>query len=126
MTESTARAHRIIIIGTGGGGLCMAMQLKRAGFDDFLMLDKAAGLGGTWWHNSYPGAECDVQSPVFLLLRTEERLVAALRRPTRDPGLLRAVRRQVRSRPAHALQYRGQGAALGRCPAVMACRNRQR
>jgi cation diffusion facilitator CzcD-associated flavoprotein CzcO len=65
MTESTARAHRIIIIGTGGGGLCMAMQLKRAGINDFLMLDKAAGLGGTWWHNSYPGAECDVQSHLY-------------------------------------------------------------
>ena len=65
MSQSTASRHRIIIIGTGGGGLCMAMQLKRAGIDDFLMLDKASGLGGTWWHNTYPGAECDVQSHLY-------------------------------------------------------------
>jgi cation diffusion facilitator CzcD-associated flavoprotein CzcO len=65
MSQSSATRHRIIIIGTGGGGLCMAMQLKLAGIDDFLMLDKAAGLGGTWWHNTYPGAECDVQSHLY-------------------------------------------------------------
>ncbi len=65
MSQSVSARHRIIIIGTGGGGLCMGMQLKRAGIDDFLMLDKAAGLGGTWWHNTYPGAECDVQSHLY-------------------------------------------------------------
>ena len=65
MSQPASSRHRIIIIGTGGGGLCMGMQLKRAGIDDFLMLDKAAGLGGTWWHNTYPGAECDVQSHLY-------------------------------------------------------------
>ncbi|CAN0266582.1 unnamed protein product, partial [Phaeothamnion confervicola] len=65
MSQSTVSRHRIIIIGAGGGGLCMGMQLKRAGINDFVMLDKAAGLGGTWWHNTYPGAECDVQSHLY-------------------------------------------------------------
>ena len=65
MSQSTVSRHRIIVIGTGGGGLYMGMQLKRAGIDDFLMLDKASGLGGTWWHNTYPGAECDVQSHLY-------------------------------------------------------------
>ena len=60
-----AEQHRIVIIGAGGGGLCMGMQLKMAGIDDFVMLDKASGLGGTWWHNTYPGAECDVQSHLY-------------------------------------------------------------
>ncbi|MCC6709053.1 MAG: NAD(P)/FAD-dependent oxidoreductase [Gammaproteobacteria bacterium] len=65
MSQSHTRSHRLLIIGAGGGGLCMAMQLKRAGIDDFLIVDKAAGLGGTWWHNTYPGAECDVQSHLY-------------------------------------------------------------
>lgn len=59
-------AHqRVIVIGAGSGGICMGVHLKRAGIDDFLMLDKAGGVGGTWYHNSYPGAECDVQSHLY-------------------------------------------------------------
>ena len=56
---------RIVIIGAGSSGICMGIHLKRAGFDDFVMLDKADGLGGTWWYNTYPGAECDVQSHLY-------------------------------------------------------------
>lgn len=56
---------RIIIIGAGSSGLCLGMHLKRAGIDDFVMLDKAEALGGTWWYNTYPGAECDVQSHLY-------------------------------------------------------------
>ena len=66
MTQNTtATRHRIIIIGAGSGGLCMGMQLKRAGLDDFIILDKAEDIGGTWWYNTYPGAECDVQSHLY-------------------------------------------------------------
>jgi len=57
--------HRIVIIGAGSGGLCMGIRLKQAGIDDFVILDKAAGVGGTWWYNTYPGAECDVQSHLY-------------------------------------------------------------
>lgn len=65
MTQHTPEKHRVIIIGAGGGGLCMGIQLKLAGIDDFIIVDKAAGIGGTWWHNTYPGAECDVQSHLY-------------------------------------------------------------
>ncbi len=65
MTQYSPEKHRIVIIGAGGGGLCMGIQLKLAGIDDFIILDKAAGIGGTWWHNTYPGAECDVQSHLY-------------------------------------------------------------
>ena len=37
----------------------MGVQLKKAGINDFVILEKGDGIGGTWWHNSYPGAECD-------------------------------------------------------------------
>jgi cation diffusion facilitator CzcD-associated flavoprotein CzcO len=54
---------RVIIIGSGFGGLCMAIQLERAGIDSFTILEKADRIGGTWRDNTYPGAACD--SPAF-------------------------------------------------------------
>ena len=53
---------RIVIIGTGFSGLCLGIQLKRAGFEDFTILEKADHLGGTWRENTYPGAACDLMS----------------------------------------------------------------
>lgn len=55
----------IAIIGTGFGGLCMAMQLVRAGIRSFTLFEKAATVGGTWRDNVYPGAACDVQSHLY-------------------------------------------------------------
>jgi cation diffusion facilitator CzcD-associated flavoprotein CzcO len=55
---------RVVIIGSGFGGLGMAIRLAQAGFTDVTILEKAAHLGGTWRDNSYPGAACD--SPSFL------------------------------------------------------------
>jgi cation diffusion facilitator CzcD-associated flavoprotein CzcO len=43
----------------------MGIQLKQAGYDDFVILEQAAGIGGTWWHNSYPGCACDVPSHLY-------------------------------------------------------------
>ena len=57
--------HQIVILGAGMSGLCMAAQLKRAGQHDFVILEKSAGLGGTWWDNRYPGAHVDVPSPLY-------------------------------------------------------------
>ncbi len=55
----------IIILGAGMSGLCMAIQLKRAGFENFVILEKSGGLGGTWWDNTYPGAQCDVPAHLY-------------------------------------------------------------
>lgn len=57
--------YETIIIGTGFGGLGMAHDLKKADRDDFLILEKASDLGGTWRENSYLGAECDVNSALY-------------------------------------------------------------
>lgn len=46
-------------------GLCMAVKLKRAGIDDFVILEQQPGLGGTWWDNRYPGAHVDVPAPAY-------------------------------------------------------------
>ncbi len=55
----------VLIIGAGPGGLCAGIALARAGITDFVIVEKAAGVGGTWWHNRYPGAECDVESHLY-------------------------------------------------------------
>jgi len=56
---------KIVIVGAGFGGLCMGIKLKQAGIDDFLILEKANDLGGTWRENTYPGAECDIPSALY-------------------------------------------------------------
>ena len=59
------RRSRVLIIGAGAGGICMAIKLLAAGHRDFVVLDKAPALGGTWWYNRYPGAACDVPSHLY-------------------------------------------------------------
>ena len=56
---------RIAIIGAGPGGLCMGIRLAGAGFERFEILEKAEGVGGTWYHNRYPGCACDVPSHLY-------------------------------------------------------------
>ncbi|MBO2447987.1 NAD(P)/FAD-dependent oxidoreductase [Actinomadura barringtoniae] len=64
MSEQAA-APGIVIIGSGFAGLGMAIQLKRNGFHDFVILEKSQALGGTWHDNTYPGCACDVPSHMY-------------------------------------------------------------
>ena len=57
--------HEALIIGTGFGGLGMAIALRRAGVDDVVVLEKAQDVGGVWRDNTYPGAACDVPSHLY-------------------------------------------------------------
>jgi cation diffusion facilitator CzcD-associated flavoprotein CzcO len=57
--------HRVVIIGTGFAGLGMAIRLKQAGHDDFILLERAGDIGGTWRDNTYPGCQCDVPSHLY-------------------------------------------------------------
>jgi cation diffusion facilitator CzcD-associated flavoprotein CzcO len=56
---------RVGIVGTGFGGLAAAIELKRAGLTDLTLFEKAAELGGVWRENTYPGAGCDIPSPLY-------------------------------------------------------------
>ncbi|MFC4112280.1 flavin-containing monooxygenase [Nonomuraea zeae] len=58
-------APSVAIIGAGFGGLCMAIQLERAGIRSYTVFEKADDLGGTWRDNSYPGAGCDIPSHLY-------------------------------------------------------------
>jgi cation diffusion facilitator CzcD-associated flavoprotein CzcO len=55
----------VAIIGSGFAGLGMAITLKRRGETDFVVLERADDVGGTWRDNTYPGAACDVQSNLY-------------------------------------------------------------
>ncbi len=57
--------YKCTIVGSGFSGICLAIKLKRHGIDDFIILEKADGVGGTWRDNHYPGAECDVPSALY-------------------------------------------------------------
>lgn len=56
---------RIAIVGAGFGGIATAIELRRAGIEDFTLFERAPGLGGVWWHNDYPGAACDIPSQLY-------------------------------------------------------------
>ncbi|GAC1442194.1 MAG: NAD(P)/FAD-dependent oxidoreductase [Mycobacteriales bacterium] len=56
---------RLAIVGTGFSGLAAAIGLKRDGRDDFVLLERATDLGGTWRDNRYPGCACDVPSHLY-------------------------------------------------------------
>ncbi|MFJ8767667.1 flavin-containing monooxygenase [Streptomyces clavifer] len=56
---------RVAVIGSGFGGLGAAVRLRREGITDFLVLERAGSVGGTWRDNSYPGCACDVPSHLY-------------------------------------------------------------
>jgi len=59
--QARLKDFTVTIIGAGMGGLNAALQLRKAGFP-FTVLEKNAGVGGTWWENRYPGARVDTPS----------------------------------------------------------------
>ncbi|MFI6997561.1 flavin-containing monooxygenase [Nocardia sp. NPDC050175] len=62
---TTGNRPSVLIIGAGFGGIGMAIELRRNGFHDITILERAADLGGVWRENTYPGAACDVPSPLY-------------------------------------------------------------
>lgn len=65
----TTKTHdidpRIAIIGAGMAGILTAIQLRRHGYDDFVIYEKSDRLGGTWRENTYPGIACDVPAHLY-------------------------------------------------------------
>ena len=53
------------IIGAGFGGLGTAIRLRQAGRRRFAVLERGRDVGGTWYANTYPGAQCDVPSSLY-------------------------------------------------------------
>lgn len=57
--------NKVLIIGSGFSGMGLAIQLQNAAIHDFVILEKAEEVGGTWRENTYPGAECDIPSALY-------------------------------------------------------------
>ncbi|WP_439104441.1 SDR family NAD(P)-dependent oxidoreductase [Celeribacter marinus] len=55
----------VLVIGAGFSGICAGIKLQEAGITNFRIYDKAGGIGGTWFLNTYPGAACDIQSHFY-------------------------------------------------------------
>lgn len=66
-SETATKTVDVLIVGTGFAGLAMAIGLQEAGFGDFLLIEKAETVGGTWRENTYPGAACDIPSHLYSL-----------------------------------------------------------
>ena len=56
---------RVAIVGAGFSGIAMAIALRREGIEDFTIFERAEDLGGVWFHNTYPGAACDMPSYLY-------------------------------------------------------------
>ncbi|MCH7909992.1 MAG: NAD(P)/FAD-dependent oxidoreductase, partial [Candidatus Hydrogenedentes bacterium] len=56
------RQPRIAVIGAGMSGICAVIKLRKAGYTDLTVYEKADKVGGTWRENTYPGLSCDVPS----------------------------------------------------------------
>jgi cation diffusion facilitator CzcD-associated flavoprotein CzcO len=57
--------HGTVIVGSGFSGLGMAIRLLKDGERDFVLLERAGEIGGTWRDNTYPGCRCDVPSHLY-------------------------------------------------------------
>ncbi|MGJ6969652.1 flavin-containing monooxygenase [Streptosporangium sp. G11] len=77
----------VAIIGAGFGGLCMAIQLEKAGIRSYTIFEKGADVGGTWRDNTYPGAGCDIPSHLYSF--SFERYSSWTRRYPGQPEILR-------------------------------------
>ncbi|HTR62729.1 MAG TPA: NAD(P)/FAD-dependent oxidoreductase [Candidatus Binataceae bacterium] len=61
----------VIVVGGGFGGLLAAARLREAGVERIRIIEKGGDFGGTWYWNRYPGAQCDVESYIYLPLLEE-------------------------------------------------------
>lgn len=55
----------VLIVGSGFSGLCMAIKLREAKMNSFLLIEKSDDIGGTWYDNRYPGCACDIPSHLY-------------------------------------------------------------
>src|SRR4051795_2036850 len=111
----------VAIIGSGFSGLAMAAGLKRAGRDDFVILERANDVAGTWRDNTYPGCACDVPSHLYSFgfapnpewsstFSPQPEIYAYIRRVAEEQGLMPHIRFGIEVEQAdwddHAREWR--------------------
>jgi cation diffusion facilitator CzcD-associated flavoprotein CzcO len=101
----TAQDVEILILGAGVCGIAAAVGCTRAGFDDFVIIERASDIGGTWHHNTYPGCAVDIPSHVYSFSYAPNPDWTRLFSPAHEvKGYLIDVARRYRLEPKMALQ----------------------
>ena len=97
-----------LIIGGGFGGLMAGARLRGAGVKRIRIIEKGGDFGGTWYWNRYPGAQCDIESYIYLPLLEETGYIPAGEVFVRagNPRARAAHRRDFRSLRAGVLPDR--------------------
>jgi cation diffusion facilitator CzcD-associated flavoprotein CzcO len=94
---------KVAIVGAGFSGIAMAIELRRAGIEDFTLYERGDDLGGVWRENTYPGAACDVPSYLYSYSHTQRRdwtqpcspqaeILEYLRDTAREHGIAERIR----------------------------------
>jgi cyclohexanone monooxygenase len=60
-----------LIIGGGFGGLLAGARLREVGVSKIRIVESGGDFGGTWYWNRYPGAQCDIESYIYMPLLEE-------------------------------------------------------
>ena len=125
--ESGAVDVKSIIVGAGFAGIGAAVRLLQSGEDDFVVLERAEQLGGTWRDNVYPGCRCDVPSHLYSFSSRSTRTGTAPTptRPRSGPTSRRPPSASVSS-PTSAFSHRVAGGALGRAAGRVGAHDRSR
>jgi cation diffusion facilitator CzcD-associated flavoprotein CzcO len=63
--QATTPDYEVLIVGAGFGGIGAAVELRKAGIHNFVMVDKWHAVGGTWLANTYPGVAVDIPSVIY-------------------------------------------------------------
>jgi cation diffusion facilitator CzcD-associated flavoprotein CzcO len=69
----------VVIIGAGLSGVIQGAELRKAGIERIRFIDKAGGVGGTWYWNRYPGLMCDVESYIYMPMLEEMATIPTMR-----------------------------------------------
>ena len=69
--EPVKKTVEFVLMGAGFGGILTGIQLRKIGVEDLCVIDTAGDFGGTWYWNRYPGAQCDIESYIYLPLLEE-------------------------------------------------------
>lgn len=69
--EASQETVDVAIVGGGITGLLTSVELRRAGVNDFRIIEAASDFGGTWYWNRYPGLACDCESLIYMPLLEE-------------------------------------------------------
>ncbi|NCL74686.1 hypothetical protein AIIKEEIJ_02131 [Rhodococcus sp. YH1] len=77
----------VLVVGAGFGGIYTLHKLRHEQGLDVVAIDKAGGVGGTWYWNKYPGALSDSQSFVYQYSFDRRLTHDAGHRPGRPGGI---------------------------------------